>query len=153
MLITDDEGLSTPEVYRAYDVVRAEDGAAFYAGREEIDPFEVPPSFFQALLTGEPTSSPACLRNQLEAGSFRLRPELEETIDREVGGAVLAGIVSGFGPTIALLCEDAATADRRPNGCARGVAQPCVRTVRCAGRTYLRRGAALKPAGRLSAPG
>ena len=111
VLITDDAGLSTPEVYRAFDVVRAEDGRV-YAGREGLDPFEVPASFFEALLTGDAREFAPCLRNQLEAGSFRLRPALEDVIERGVLAGALAGIVSGSGPTIALLCADADRADR-----------------------------------------
>ncbi|MDQ4213915.1 4-(cytidine 5'-diphospho)-2-C-methyl-D-erythritol kinase [Microbacterium capsulatum] len=110
VLITDDEGLSTPAVYRAFDVVRAESGARL--ADDPLDPFEVPPSFFEALLTGDPEQFAPCLRNQLEAGSFRLRPSLEDTIEAGVAAGALAGIVSGSGPTIALLCADARAADR-----------------------------------------
>ena len=111
VLLTDDDGLSTPEVYRAFDLVRVEEGQV-YAGREALDPFDVPPSFFEALLTGDAVEFAPCLRNQLEAGSFRLRPDLEDTIERGVQAGALAGIVSGSGPTIALLCADADAADR-----------------------------------------
>lgn len=111
VLLVDDEGLSTPEVYRAWDLVRAEEDRV-YVGREEPEPFDVPPSFFEALLTGDAEEFAPCLRNQLQAGSFRLRPALEETIEHGVRSGALAGIVSGSGPTIALLCRDAAIADR-----------------------------------------
>lgn len=111
VLITEDEGLSTPAVYRAFDVVQAEEDRV-YAGREQRDPFDVPPSFFEALLTGDAEEFAPCLRNQLQAGSFRLRPALEETIERGVRFGALAGIVSGSGPTVALLCVDAEVADR-----------------------------------------
>jgi 4-diphosphocytidyl-2-C-methyl-D-erythritol kinase len=111
VLITDDDGLSTPEVYRAFDVVTAEEGQV-YAGREAVDPFDVPHSFFEALLTGDAEEFAPCLRNQLEAGSFRLRPDLEDTIEGGVLSGALAGIVSGSGPTIALLCANADVADR-----------------------------------------
>ena len=98
-------------MYRAFDLVRVEEGQV-YAGREAPDPFDVPPSFFEALLTGDAEEFAPCLRNQLEAGSFRLRPDLEDTIERGVQAGALAGIVSGSGPTIALLCADAESADR-----------------------------------------
>ncbi|GAA4491233.1 4-(cytidine 5'-diphospho)-2-C-methyl-D-erythritol kinase [Microbacterium panaciterrae] len=110
VLITDEDGLSTPEVYRAYDVARAEEDRVY--ADSPLDPFDVPPSFFEALLTGDAEALAPCLSNQLEAGAFRLRPALEGTIERGVAAGALAGIVSGSGPTIALLCTDAVAADR-----------------------------------------
>lgn len=117
VLLLDDEGLSTPAVYRAFDLVMAEDrqsDAERHAERRRLDPVQVPPSFFESLLSGEAFELGQSLRNQLEAGSFRLRPQLEETIDRVIGGGggpVVSGIVSGSGPTLAFLCETAEGAD------------------------------------------
>lgn len=117
VLLLDDEGLSTPAVYRAFDMVRAEDlksDPERHAQRRRLDPVQVPASFFESLLSGEAFELGQSLRNQLEAGSFRLRPQLEETIDAVVGeggGPVVGGIVSGSGPTLAFLCETAAGAD------------------------------------------
>ena len=113
VLLLDDEGLSTPAVYRAFDLVMAEDRQSD-AERRRRDPVQVPSSFFESLLSGEAFELGQSLRNQLEAGSFRLRPQLEETIEAVVGaggGPVVGGIVSGSGPTLAFLCEDAEAAD------------------------------------------
>lgn len=132
VLVLDDEGLSTPAVYRAFDVARAEELREDPAGherRQRQDPVQVPPSFFEALLTGEPDELAQSLRNQLEVGSFRLRPRLADflfDVVGEGGGPVVGGIVSGSGPTIALLCETAEAAD--------GVAE----RLRERGRTALR---------------
>ncbi|MFB7844861.1 4-(cytidine 5'-diphospho)-2-C-methyl-D-erythritol kinase [Microbacterium sp. NPDC056052] len=117
VLLLDDEGLSTPAVYRAFDMVMAEDlksDPERHAQHRRLDPVQVPPSFFEALLSGEAFELGQSLRNQLEAGSFRLRPQLEETIAAVVGeggGPVVGGIVSGSGPTLAFLCETAEGAD------------------------------------------
>lgn len=117
VLLLDDEGLSTPAVYRAFDMVMAEDlqsDPEGHAQRRRLDPVQVPSSFFESLLSGEAFELGQSLRNQLEAGSFRLRPSLEELIDEVVGGGggpVVGGIVSGSGPTIAFLCETAEGAD------------------------------------------
>jgi 4-diphosphocytidyl-2-C-methyl-D-erythritol kinase len=117
VLVLDDEGLSTPAVYRAFDMVMAEDlqsDPVGHAHRRELDPVQVPPSFFEALLSGEAFELGRSLRNHLQAGSFRLRPALEDTIDAVVGeggGPVVGGIVSGSGPTLAFLCETAEDAD------------------------------------------
>lgn len=117
VLLLDDEGLSTPAVYRALDMVRAEDaefGAADAEARRRQDPVQVPSSFFESLLSGDPFELGQSLRNQLQAGSFRLRPQLEETIERVCdsgGGSVVGALVSGSGPTIAFLCESAEAAD------------------------------------------
>lgn len=109
VLITEADGLSTPEVYRAFDVVRAEQDRAYADSPSER--FEVPPSFFEDLLSGDAAQFAPSLRNELEAGAFRLRPPLEHTIAHGVRAGALAGIVSGSGPTVALLCADAAAAD------------------------------------------
>lgn len=118
VLVLDDEGLSTPAVYRAFDLVKAEgrrdDDPAGHAGRQQ-DPVQVPAAFFEALLTGAAEELGRSLRNQLQAGSFRLRPSLAELIGTMVGdggGPVVGGIVSGSGPTVALLCASAEAADR-----------------------------------------
>lgn len=109
VLVTSDEGLSTPAVYAEFDAHAARYGAL---ADDPLDPFEVPPSFFQALLSGDPEELAPCLRNQLEVGSYALRPELEDTIELGLAAGALAGIVSGSGPTVALLCrsEQAAAA-------------------------------------------
>lgn len=117
VLVLDDEGLSTPAVYRAFDMVKAEEaefGAEYVERLRRQHPVRVPPSFFQSLLSGEAFELGQSLRNQLEAGSFRLRPRLEELIAAVVGGGggpVVGGIVSGSGPTVAFLCESTDGAD------------------------------------------
>lgn len=115
VLVIDEEGLSTPAVYRAFDMVTAEDlrdDPAGHAARRRKDPVQVPSSFFESLLSGEASELGRSLRNQLQAGSFRLRPQLGELIDRVRGSqAVVGGVVSGSGPTVAFLCESASGAD------------------------------------------
>ncbi|GAB6858675.1 4-(cytidine 5'-diphospho)-2-C-methyl-D-erythritol kinase [Microbacterium xylanilyticum] len=114
VLVLDDEGLSTPAVYRAFDLVNAEDRESDPAGHahRRQDPVQVPPSFFESLLSGEAVALGKSLHNQLQAGSFRLRPQLEELIQHvRRAEDVVGGTVSGSGPTVAFLCGTAAGAD------------------------------------------
>ncbi|VXB99882.1 4-diphosphocytidyl-2-C-methyl-D-erythritol kinase [Microbacterium sp. 8M] len=115
VLVLDDEGLSTPAVYRAFDLVTAEERESDpvgHAQRRRRDPVQVPPSFFESLLSGDPSALGRSLRNQLQAGSFRLRPQLEELIQHvRRAEDVVGGVVSGSGPTVAFLCASAAGAD------------------------------------------
>ncbi len=50
------------------------------------------------------------LRNDLQAAALRLRPELRETVDAAADLGALGAVVSGSGPTVALLARDHAAA-------------------------------------------
>lgn len=105
------EGLSTPAVYREFDVVAAEANAArqpwFPAYPQDPD---VSADVIRALTTGDPRTLGACLRNDLEEPALRLRPDLNRTftVAREVGA--VRTMLSGSGPTVLLLADDAAHA-------------------------------------------
>lgn len=94
-------GLATPAVYAEYDRLTA--------GRVLPDP-RVPDTMMQALRSGLPSALGAALHNDLQAAACSLEPGLERT--REVGAAagVLGTVVSGSGPTVAFLVEDAEAA-------------------------------------------
>ncbi|WP_282785672.1 MULTISPECIES: 4-(cytidine 5'-diphospho)-2-C-methyl-D-erythritol kinase [unclassified Nocardia] len=89
-------GLSTPEVFRELDRLRA-------AG----DPprLDSPEALLQALASGDPHQLAPLLGNDLQAAALSLKPELRRTLRGGVAAGALAGIVSGSGPTCAFLCE------------------------------------------------
>jgi 4-diphosphocytidyl-2-C-methyl-D-erythritol kinase len=104
VLVTSDEGLSTPEVYAELDRLRDEEGAL---ADDPAVSLEVPIPVLQALRSGDATQLAASLHNDLEAAAIARRPGLQETLRHGVRAGALAGVVSGSGPTVALLCEDA----------------------------------------------
>lgn len=107
VLVTNDEGLSTPRVYGELDAIRQ---------RLRADLPVVPAQphlgadLFHALRAGDPVRLADALHNDLQAAALSLRPELAVVIDLGVREGALAGIVSGSGPTVALLCADAESA-------------------------------------------
>lgn len=94
-------GLSTPQVFGELDRMRA-------AG----DPPRVGPvePMLAALATGDTAAVAAALANDLQAAAFSLHPELRRTLRRGLEAGALGGVVSGSGPTVALLCTDPAAA-------------------------------------------
>ena len=54
--------------------------------------------------------SAAALGNDLQAAAISLQPELRRTLRAGIAAGALAGVVSGSGPTVALLCADAESA-------------------------------------------
>lgn len=98
--VGNEQGLSTPSVYRAFDEL---------AGAEVPDP-HVPERLLMALEKGDPDLLAEALTNDLQAPALTLRPDLAQTFaDGEEAGA-LAVQLSGSGPTILMLCRDAAHA-------------------------------------------
>ncbi|HEV2796119.1 MAG TPA: 4-(cytidine 5'-diphospho)-2-C-methyl-D-erythritol kinase [Nocardioides sp.] len=101
-------GLSTPEVYRHFDVLHP-------------DAPEVPPSaepLLAALATGEPVRLARALHNDLQEPAIDLRPELGDLITAGEAEGALRGIVSGSGPTVVFLCESADGARETATGLA-----------------------------------
>ncbi|MFK0403808.1 4-(cytidine 5'-diphospho)-2-C-methyl-D-erythritol kinase [Microbacterium sp. NPDC090225] len=103
VLVTSDEGLSTPVVYEQLDLLREEEGALADDPPLSLD---VPIPVLQALRSGDAVQLAASLHNDLQAAAVHRRPDLEETIRRGIRAGALHGIVSGSGPTVALLCGD-----------------------------------------------
>jgi 4-diphosphocytidyl-2-C-methyl-D-erythritol kinase len=88
-------GLSTPVVYRHFDVMRP-DAPAVPAPADQL---------LAALATGEPVRLARALHNDLQEPAIDLRPELGDLIDRGEAEGALRGMVSGSGPTVVLLCD------------------------------------------------
>ncbi|WP_194421922.1 4-(cytidine 5'-diphospho)-2-C-methyl-D-erythritol kinase [Microbacterium abyssi] len=102
VLVTSDEGLSTPEIYARLDAHRAENGALADDPPLSLD---VPIPVLQALRAGDPHSLAASMYNDLEVPALLERPVLDDIINEGLHAGALSGIVSGSGPTLAFLCE------------------------------------------------
>jgi 4-diphosphocytidyl-2-C-methyl-D-erythritol kinase len=102
VLCLSDGGLSTPAVYGELDR-RRERGPVGVAG----DPTGV----LTALRTGDAPALGRALSNDLQAPAIALMPALSRILDtgRELGA--VGGVVSGSGPTVALLAKDTESAD------------------------------------------
>jgi len=98
-----ESGLSTPDVFRELDRLRAIDGAPASIG--------APEEILAALRQRDPSVLAKWLCNDLEAAAVSLRPALRETLDAGLRAGALAGLVSGSGPTCVFLARDAGHAD------------------------------------------
>jgi 4-diphosphocytidyl-2-C-methyl-D-erythritol kinase len=107
ILVTSDQGLSTPVVYERLDLLRGEEGALADDPPMSLD---VPIPVLQALRSGDAVQLAEGLFNDLQAAAVYERPDLAEVIRQGVEAGALQGIVSGSGPTVALLCPDPETA-------------------------------------------
>lgn len=84
------DGLSTPEVFRAFDAV--------------TEPSAVEPdAVLQALRTGDAEALGAALYNDLETATFHLRPGLADAKRAMLDAGALGATVSGSGPTLVAL--------------------------------------------------
>jgi 4-diphosphocytidyl-2-C-methyl-D-erythritol kinase len=90
-------GLSTPAVYAELDRLR-ESGPVEVAGD--------PAALLQALRRGEPAGVGRALSNDLQAAALSLRPALRRVLDAGDELGALGGVVTGSGPTVALLARD-----------------------------------------------
>jgi len=105
VLVPASYGLSTPEVYRTLDELRPK--------AEPKDPSEL----IAALREGNPRKIAPLLHNDLQQAALHLRPELQETIDALEAAGALRALVSGSGPTILALVENAEEAQRIAEAC------------------------------------
>lgn len=96
-------GLSTASVYAEHD--RMHDLAA--PAHVDLDALEprVSDDLGAALLAGDPVSLGACLANDLQAAALGMRPELASVVRLAREHGALGVVVSGSGPTVALLAS------------------------------------------------
>ncbi|MDY3127409.1 MAG: 4-(cytidine 5'-diphospho)-2-C-methyl-D-erythritol kinase [Corynebacterium sp.] len=109
--IASQEGLSTPKVFKKLDELR--ESASLAGDQQRLDalaPHLDTSAVSQAVTTGDCEQLARAMRNDLQAASFSLRPSLRTIIDLGQESGALRGMVSGSGPTIALLCPSAAIA-------------------------------------------
>ncbi|MGW9628597.1 4-(cytidine 5'-diphospho)-2-C-methyl-D-erythritol kinase [Microbacterium sp. NPDC055521] len=102
VLVLSAQGLSTPEVYGRLDLLRAQEGAVADEPPMSLD---VPFPVLHALRAGDAHDLAAAMMNELEAAAVIDRPDLGATLIDGIRFGALGGLVSGSGPTIALLCE------------------------------------------------
>jgi 4-diphosphocytidyl-2-C-methyl-D-erythritol kinase len=99
-----DGGLSTPEVYRKLDELRA--------GAWPPTPLGDSDELMAALRQRDPEVLGAVLGNDLQPAALALRPELADVLKAGSDAGALAGLVSGSGPTCVFLAADAGHAGR-----------------------------------------
>jgi 4-diphosphocytidyl-2-C-methyl-D-erythritol kinase len=99
------QGLSTPAVYAECDRLRAAGAAPV----PEVEP-QVPAPLAQALRTGDAVRLGQSLVNDLQDAACSLRPELHRVLALARDHEVLGAMVSGSGPTVALLVPGTAEA-------------------------------------------
>jgi 4-diphosphocytidyl-2-C-methyl-D-erythritol kinase len=105
VLVTADYGLSTPEVYRTLDRLRDAEGVT------ATESTGVDPRILTALRGGDAEALSRVLVNDLQRASIELAPSLRDTLGIGESHGAIAGIVSGSGPTVALLADDSLAAD------------------------------------------
>jgi 4-diphosphocytidyl-2-C-methyl-D-erythritol kinase len=101
VLAVADFGVSTADAYAELDRQRA-DGVPGFSDQ--------PDAVLDAVRAGDPHQLALALSNDLQAATLKLAPGLRDTLDAGDELGALAGIVSGSGPTVALLCADAGSA-------------------------------------------
>ncbi|GAB3596493.1 4-diphosphocytidyl-2-C-methyl-D-erythritol kinase [Corynebacterium faecale] len=92
-LVVSPKGLSTPEVFRKFDEMSLPSSMDVTA-------------MSQALVDGSVWQLVDVLENDLAAAALSLRPDLRKTQLAGIRAGALTAMVSGSGPTIALLCRD-----------------------------------------------
>ena len=105
VLVTADFGLPTPEVYKTLDRLRADEGLEIEA------PTAVDPRVLAALRSGDADALSRVLVNDLQRASIELAPGLRDVLGLGESCGAIAGIVSGSGPTVALLAHSPAAAE------------------------------------------
>ena len=106
-----DSGLSTPQVYAECDRLRGGRARARAPGRRT--------TLMAALRVGRRRALGAALHNDLQPAALSLRPSCGDVLDAGVEYGALGGVVSGSGPTVAFLADDA-RGRARPRGVADG---------------------------------
>jgi 4-diphosphocytidyl-2-C-methyl-D-erythritol kinase len=105
VLVTADFGLPTPAVYKTLDRLRADEGV------EVEEPTAVDPRVLAALRSGDADALSRVLVNDLQHASIELAPGLRDVLGLGESCGAIAGIVSGSGPTVALLAHSPAAAE------------------------------------------
>ena len=98
VLILDDQGLSTPAVYRRLDELRA-------ARAEQVDEPILPPQLLGVLHKSNPFELAELMHNDLEEAALSLRPDLRIKMTTALQHGALRAMVSGSGPTVLALAS------------------------------------------------
>lgn len=97
VLLVSTATLSTPAVYDELDRLRA--------GRVLVEP-KVSDGLMHALRSGDATALGRSLHNDLQHAAVSLLPELDQLLEFVAATAPAGAVVSGSGPTVAVLAED-----------------------------------------------
>ena len=92
-------GLSTPAVYRRHDELRP-----------AAEMPEVPARLMNALRSGDPNAVGAALVNDLQPAALDLQPRLRQVLEAGMEYGAVGAVVSGSGPTCALLAASESAA-------------------------------------------
>ena len=111
VLVPMDAGLSTPRVYAKLDEMRAAKGQ----DPTLVPTPQVPQELIDALVHGDARKVAKHLHNDLQDAAVSLMPELSVTMDAGLAAGALAAMVSGSGPTIAMLAESEEAAESIAN--------------------------------------
>jgi len=111
VLVPMDAGLSTPRVYAKLDEIRAAKGQ----DPTLVPTPQVPHELIDALVHGDAREVAKHLHNDLQDAAVSLMPELSVTMDAGLAAGALAAMVSGSGPTIAMLAESEEAAESIAN--------------------------------------
>jgi 4-diphosphocytidyl-2-C-methyl-D-erythritol kinase len=111
VLVPMDAGLSTPRVYAKLDEMRAAKGQ----DPTLVPTPQVPHELIDALVNGDARKVAKHLHNDLQDAAVSLMPELSVTMDAGLAAGALAAMVSGSGPTIAMLAESEEAAESIAN--------------------------------------
>jgi 4-diphosphocytidyl-2-C-methyl-D-erythritol kinase len=103
VLILDDQGLSTPAVYRRLDELRA-------ARSENVANPEMNADLLRALQRSNAFDLAELMHNDLEEAALSLRPDLKIKITTALQHGALRAMVSGSGPTVLALAASEAAA-------------------------------------------
>lgn len=99
----DESGLSTRSVYQKLDQMRV---------GQRIEEPVIAPEFLSAAASGDSALTASLVENDLQPIALAMRPVLAETLEIGAANNVLAGFVSGSGPTIAFICRDEIDAEK-----------------------------------------
>lgn len=111
VLVPMDAGLSTPRVYAKLDEMRKARGEDPEAVATPSHPMEL----ISALQTGDVHDVAKLLHNDLQEAAIALMPELSITMHAGIAAGALAAMVSGSGPTVAMLAESEEAAESIAN--------------------------------------
>jgi 4-diphosphocytidyl-2-C-methyl-D-erythritol kinase len=111
-------GLSTPAVFGELDRLREQ------APAPRVGPVE---DLLSALARPDPAALGAALGNDLQAAAISLQPALRRVLYAGTAEGAVSCLVSGSGPTVAMLCTDA---DHAADVAARVAGLGVCRTVR-----------------------
>jgi len=96
VVVTFEDGMSTPQVYAEYDRLGGAKGSMGEATRRMLE----------ALSSGDASQLASALWNDLTGPALSLRPDLADALDAGAEAFTLGGILSGSGPSVFFLADD-----------------------------------------------